>query len=69
MPSDDEIGSHMLVGGGVKVHVIGSEENWALREVKSVLKGRIATPPVTTDDGGVDGPSCRRWCVFFVFAS
>jgi hypothetical protein len=38
MPSDDEIGSHMLVGGGVKLHVIGSEENWALREVKSVLK-------------------------------
>jgi hypothetical protein len=38
VPSDDEIGSHMLVGGGVKVHVIGSDGNWAMEEVKSVLK-------------------------------
>jgi hypothetical protein len=36
--SDDEIGSHTLVGGGVKVHVIGADENWPLREVKSALK-------------------------------
>jgi hypothetical protein len=25
-------------GGGVKAHVIGSDENWPLREVKSILK-------------------------------
>jgi hypothetical protein len=37
-PSDDGIGSHLLVGGGVKVHVIGGDENWPVREVKSVLR-------------------------------
>jgi hypothetical protein len=38
VPSDDEIGSHMLVGGGVKVRVLGSDEKWPVGEVKSVLK-------------------------------
>jgi hypothetical protein len=38
VPSDDEVGSHILMGGGVKVHVIGAGENWPLREVKSTLK-------------------------------
>lgn len=38
VPSDDEISSHMLVGGGVNVHVIGAGENWRAREVKSALK-------------------------------
>ena len=36
--SDDEISSHMLVGGGVKVHVIAAGESWPVKEVKSVLK-------------------------------
>ena len=36
--SDDEISSHMLVGDGVKVHVIAAGESWPVKEVKSVLK-------------------------------
>jgi hypothetical protein len=36
--SDDAIGSHLLVGVDVKVHVIGGDENWPVREVKSVLR-------------------------------
>jgi hypothetical protein len=36
--SDDEISSHMLVGDGVKVHVIAAGESWSVKEVKSVLK-------------------------------
>ena len=36
--SDDEISSHMLVGNGVKVHVIAASESWPVKEVKSVLK-------------------------------
>ena len=36
--SDDEISSHMLVGNGVKVHVIAAGESWPVKEVKSVLK-------------------------------
>ena len=36
--SDDEISSHMLVGDGVKVHVIAANESWPVKEVKSVLK-------------------------------
>jgi hypothetical protein len=36
--SDDEISSHMLVGSGVKVHVIAAGESWPVKEVKSVLK-------------------------------
>jgi hypothetical protein len=38
VPSDDEIGSHMLVGGGVKVHVLSGDDKWPAGEVKSVLK-------------------------------
>jgi hypothetical protein len=37
-PSDDNVSSHMLMGGGVKVRVIAAGENWPVKEVKSVLK-------------------------------
>jgi hypothetical protein len=36
--SDDDVSSHMLVGGGAKVHVIAAGESWPLKEVKSVLR-------------------------------
>jgi hypothetical protein len=38
VPSDDEISSHMLVGGGSKVHVIAAGESWPVRQVRSALK-------------------------------
>jgi len=38
VPSD-EVGSHMLVDGGTRVHVIAAGESWPVQEVKSVLKG------------------------------
>lgn len=36
--ADDDVASHALVGGGVKVRVIPLGESWPLREVKDVLK-------------------------------
>jgi len=39
VPSDDEVGSNMLVDGGTRVHVIAAGESWPVQEVKSVLKG------------------------------
>jgi hypothetical protein len=38
VPSDDDVSSHVLVGGRAKVHVIAAGENWPVKEVKSVLK-------------------------------
>ncbi|XIA64356.1 hypothetical protein ACFIOY_36695 [Bradyrhizobium sp. TZ2] len=35
---DDDVSSHALVGGGVKVRVIAAGESWPVREVKSALK-------------------------------
>ena len=34
-PSDDDISSHMFVGG---VHVIAAGESWLVKQVKSALK-------------------------------
>jgi hypothetical protein len=36
--SDDDVSSHMLMGEGVKVHVIAAGESWPVKQVKSVLK-------------------------------
>ncbi|QQO34490.1 hypothetical protein JJC00_01930 [Bradyrhizobium diazoefficiens] len=36
--ADDEVASHALVGGGVKVRVIPAGESWPVREVKNALK-------------------------------
>ena len=36
--SDDDISSHMLLSGGVKVHVIAAGESWPVKDVKSALK-------------------------------
>ena len=36
--SDDDLSSHMLMGEGVKVHVIAAGESWPVKQVKSVLK-------------------------------
>ncbi|WP_375762536.1 hypothetical protein ACE10W_04950 [Bradyrhizobium sp. B025] len=38
MPTDDDLSSHVLVGGDTKVRVIADGESWAVREVKSALK-------------------------------
>jgi hypothetical protein len=38
VPSDDDVSSHMLMGGGAKVHVISAGESWPVKEVKSILK-------------------------------
>jgi hypothetical protein len=37
--SGDEISSHMLVGNGVKVHVIAAGESWPVKEVRH--QGRL----------------------------
>ncbi|MCS3892120.1 TRAP-type mannitol/chloroaromatic compound transport system substrate-binding protein [Bradyrhizobium japonicum USDA 38] len=36
--ADDDVASHTLVGGGVKVRVIPAGESWPAREVKDALK-------------------------------
>lgn len=36
--ADDDVASHALVGGGVKVRVIPSRRKMAVREVKDALK-------------------------------
>jgi hypothetical protein len=38
VPSDDDVSSHMLMGGGAKVHVISAGESWPVKEVKSILR-------------------------------
>ncbi len=38
VPSDDGVGSHMLMGGGARVHVISAGESWPVKEVKSILR-------------------------------
>ena len=38
MPTDDDLSSHVLVGGDTKVRVIADGESWPVREVKSALK-------------------------------
>ena len=38
VPTDDEVSSHALIGGGGKVRVIPAGENWPVREVKSILQ-------------------------------
>ena len=43
LPFDDEISSHMLVNGGVKVHAIAAGESWPVKEVKSV--GKVSQRP------------------------
>jgi hypothetical protein len=37
-PTDDEVSSDALIGGGGKVRVIPAGESWPVREVKSMLK-------------------------------
>jgi hypothetical protein len=37
-PADDDISSHVLIGGGTKVRVIATGESWPVREVKAALK-------------------------------
>ena len=36
--TDDDLGSHMLVGGDAKVRVIAEGKSWPIGEVKSALK-------------------------------
>ncbi|OSJ18218.1 hypothetical protein BST63_06160 [Bradyrhizobium canariense] len=36
--ANDDLSSHVLVGGDAKVRVIAQGENWSVGEVKSVLK-------------------------------
>jgi hypothetical protein len=38
LPADDDLSSHVLVGGDAKVRVIAEAESWPVREVKSALK-------------------------------
>jgi len=38
VPSNDDVGSHMRMGEGVKVHVIAAGESWPVKQVKSVLR-------------------------------
>jgi hypothetical protein len=38
VPSDDGVSSHMLIGGGAKVHVISAGESCPVKEVKSILR-------------------------------
>ncbi|SED16475.1 hypothetical protein [Bradyrhizobium erythrophlei] len=38
MPADDDLSSHVLVGGHAKVRVIADGESWPVLEVKSALK-------------------------------
>jgi hypothetical protein len=37
-PAEDDLGSHVLVGAGTKVRVIGADASWRVREVKAELK-------------------------------
>jgi hypothetical protein len=36
--AEDDIGSHVLVGGGAKVRVIAESESWPVGQVKRTLK-------------------------------
>ncbi|MGY3698885.1 hypothetical protein HAP41_0000049700 (plasmid) [Bradyrhizobium barranii subsp. apii] len=38
MPADDDLSSHLLVGGDAKVRAIAEGESWSAGEVKAVLK-------------------------------
>jgi hypothetical protein len=38
VPTDDDVSSHALIGGGGTVRVIPAGESWLIREVKSILK-------------------------------
>jgi hypothetical protein len=38
MPSDDQISSHTLVGGGANVRAIPGGESWPVAEVKAALR-------------------------------
>ena len=38
VPDDDEISTHALIGGGVKVRVIAAGESWPVQKVKGSLK-------------------------------
>ena len=38
IPSDDDLSSHLLVGGEAKVRVIANDKSWPLGEVKLALK-------------------------------
>jgi hypothetical protein len=38
VPAEDDISSHVLVGGGAKVRVIAEGESWPVGQVKSALK-------------------------------
>ncbi len=35
---DDDVASHALAGGGVKVRVIPAGESWPVRKIKDALK-------------------------------
>lgn len=37
-PAEDDLASHVLIGGGAKVRVIPEGESWPVREVKNALK-------------------------------
>jgi hypothetical protein len=37
-PAEDDLGSHMLLGGGAKVRVIAEGESWPVGQVKRALK-------------------------------
>lgn len=37
-PAEDDLASHVLIGGGTKVRVIPEGESWPEREVKNALK-------------------------------
>jgi hypothetical protein len=38
LPIEDEVSSHVLIGGDATVRVIPNGERWPVQEVKSVLK-------------------------------
>jgi hypothetical protein len=37
-PAEDDLASHLLIGGGAKVRVIADSESWPVGQVKSALK-------------------------------
>ena len=38
VPAEDDLSSHVLIGGGAKVRVIADGESWPVDQVKSALK-------------------------------
>ena len=38
VPAEDDLSSHVLVGGKTKVRVIAAGESWPVREVRNALK-------------------------------